>query len=135
MSLGPAEILVIFVVALLVFGPTRLPEVGRQVGKGMKELKKFQQTLKGDLDDVFKDDANAPGTPTPVPAAPEPAPTLPPKELAEPSPAARAAPDGTSDGPSDATPAVTAADAPDAAPDAPSEGAATPEAHPTTPPA
>lgn len=86
MSLGPAEILVIFVVALLVFGPTRLPEVGRQVGRGMRELRKFQQTLKGDLDDAFGDDSgDVPPTPsTPVP--PEPAPTLPPKELTETDP-------------------------------------------------
>jgi sec-independent protein translocase protein TatA len=85
-SLGPAEILVIFVVALLVFGPTRLPEVGRQVGRGMRELRKFQQTLKGDLDDAFSDDSSdVPPTPsTPVP--PEPAPTLPPKELTETDP-------------------------------------------------
>ena len=32
MQVGPAEILVILFVALLVFGPQRLPEVGRQVG-------------------------------------------------------------------------------------------------------
>jgi sec-independent protein translocase protein TatA len=69
-QLGPAEILVVLVIALLVFGPTKLPEVGRQVGRAMKEFRQFQQTMSRDLHDVFSDDATA---------AAEPAPTLPPK--------------------------------------------------------
>lgn len=55
MNLGPAEIVVIFVVALLVFGPKKLPELSRQIGRGMKELRSFQQTLKGELDDMMVD--------------------------------------------------------------------------------
>ena len=50
MNLGPAEILVILVVALLVFGPKRLPEVGRQVGSAMRELRKMQDTVQSELD-------------------------------------------------------------------------------------
>ena len=53
MSVGPAEILVILVVALLVFGPQRLPEVGRQVGAAMRELRKMQDTVRGELDMVL----------------------------------------------------------------------------------
>jgi sec-independent protein translocase protein TatA len=52
-QIGPAEILVILLVGLLVFGPHRLPEIGRQVGKGMRELRKFQDTIKGELDQVL----------------------------------------------------------------------------------
>jgi TatA/E family protein of Tat protein translocase len=52
-QVGPAEILVILLVALLVFGPKRLPEIGRQVGRGLHELKKFQDTVKGELDGVL----------------------------------------------------------------------------------
>ena len=52
-QIGPAEILVILLVGLLVFGPHRLPEIGRQVGKGMRELRKFQDTVKGELDQVL----------------------------------------------------------------------------------
>ena len=37
-SLGPAEILVILVVALLVFGPNKMPEIARQVGRGFREF-------------------------------------------------------------------------------------------------
>ena len=123
MSLGPAEILVIFVVALLVFGPTRLPEVGRQVGRGMRELRKFQQTLKGDLDDVLGDDLGKESNATSTPAPPEPAPTLSPKDLAGTDPGTPA----VSEVPSDAASAVT--------PDAAAESAATAEPPPTSAPA
>ena len=71
MSLGPAEILVILVIALLVFGPHKLPEVGRQVGRTMREFRKFQDTMKRDLGDVFGDD---------VSHTSDPPPTLPPKD-------------------------------------------------------
>jgi sec-independent protein translocase protein TatA len=37
---GPFEILILLVVALLVFGPKRLPEMGRSLGKGMRDFKK-----------------------------------------------------------------------------------------------
>jgi sec-independent protein translocase protein TatA len=85
-SLGPAEILVILVIALLVFGPNRLPEIGRQVGRGVREFRKFQDSIKGDLGDVFSDDATDHA---------EPAPTLPPREL-ETGTAPAAAPGETS---------------------------------------
>jgi TatA/E family protein of Tat protein translocase len=38
-NIGPMELIVIAVIALLVFGPKRLPEVGRSVGSGLRELK------------------------------------------------------------------------------------------------
>ncbi len=53
MSVGPLEVLVILVVALLVFGPQRLPEVGRQVGAAVRELRKMQDTVRGELDMVL----------------------------------------------------------------------------------
>ena len=37
--IGPWEILILLVVILLVFGPKRLPEMGRSLGKGMREFK------------------------------------------------------------------------------------------------
>jgi len=55
-QLGPAEVLVILVVALLVFGPKRLPEVGRQVGRGLRELRKIQETVRDELNDVLHHD-------------------------------------------------------------------------------
>jgi sec-independent protein translocase protein TatA len=38
-GIGLTEILIVLVVALLVFGPKRLPEMGRSLGKGMREFK------------------------------------------------------------------------------------------------
>jgi len=56
MNLGPAEILVVLVVALMVFGPKKLPEVGRQVGSAMRELRKMQDAVKSELDGVLHPD-------------------------------------------------------------------------------
>ena len=53
MSVGPAEILVILIVGLLVFGPHKLPEVGRQVGAAVRELRKMQDAVRGELDMVL----------------------------------------------------------------------------------
>lgn len=60
-QIGPAEILVILLVALLVFGPKRLPEVGRQVGRGMRELRKLQETVTGEINEVLHGVENADG--------------------------------------------------------------------------
>ncbi len=53
-NIGPAELLVIFIVALLVVGPKRLPEVGRTVGRALREFRKVQDevrnTVRFDLD-------------------------------------------------------------------------------------
>ncbi len=62
-NIGPLELMVILVVALLVVGPKRLPEVGRSIGRGLREFRKAQdevkQTLRLSLDDT-----------TPAPAKP-----------------------------------------------------------------
>jgi TatA/E family protein of Tat protein translocase len=55
MSLGPAEILVVLVLALIVFGPKRLPEVGRQVGGALRELRKVQDTVQNEIRSVIDD--------------------------------------------------------------------------------
>jgi sec-independent protein translocase protein TatA len=53
MNLGPAEILVILIVALIVFGPKKLPEVGRQVGSAVRELRRMQDSVRSELDSVL----------------------------------------------------------------------------------
>lgn len=49
-DLGMQELIVIFIVALLVFGPKRLPELGRTIGKGIAELKRAMQGVKEQID-------------------------------------------------------------------------------------
>ena len=49
-SLGIPELIVIFVVALLVFGPKRLPEIGRTLGKALGEFKKATDDFKNTIE-------------------------------------------------------------------------------------
>jgi sec-independent protein translocase protein TatA len=103
-SLGPAEILVILVVALLVFGPNKMPEIARQLGRGMRELRRMQQHLSTEFHDVMADFDS--GTEPAPPATPggDPPPTLPPRALppvvpqASPPPATSPAPPASSPG-------------------------------------
>ncbi len=57
-GLGLPEILVIFVIALIVFGPKKLPDLGRSIGRAMAEFKKasdeFQETVKSEMKEVEK---------------------------------------------------------------------------------
>ena len=54
-SLGFSEMLVIFIVALLDFGPKKLPELGKSLGKGIREFKKATDELKSSWEDQVKD--------------------------------------------------------------------------------
>lgn len=38
-SIGPMEIVVVLIIALIVLGPKKLPDVGRSIGRGMREFK------------------------------------------------------------------------------------------------
>ena len=49
MNIGPTEIIVVLIIALLVFGPKRLPQMGKSLGKGVREFKKAADTAKTEL--------------------------------------------------------------------------------------
>ncbi|OIP60501.1 MAG: twin arginine-targeting protein translocase TatB [Nitrospirae bacterium CG2_30_41_42] len=54
-DIGLPELIIIFVVALLVFGPKRLPELAKALGKGMGELKRAFQDVKEQVDTEFEE--------------------------------------------------------------------------------
>jgi TatA/E family protein of Tat protein translocase len=54
-QLGFTEMLVIFIVALLVFGPKKLPELGKSLGKGLREFRKATNELKSTWEDQVRD--------------------------------------------------------------------------------
>ncbi len=54
-SVSPAEILTIAVVALLVFGPKRLPEIARKAGKVLRELRNVANELKSGIEDEYQE--------------------------------------------------------------------------------
>jgi sec-independent protein translocase protein TatA len=53
-SLGMQEIIIIFVLALIIFGPRKLPELGKTIGKGLAEFKKASNELKQTWEDEVK---------------------------------------------------------------------------------
>lgn len=135
-SLGPLEIVVIAVVALLVFGPNRLPEMGRQVGRAVRELRKFQDSVRDELHGVMNSMDSKPadaGTPPTLPPVVAPGST----STAAPAPPRQSAPvrPGGAQAPSrfrPSAPPATAAAAtgtpapPDPTPPAPPAGAHAP---------
>ena len=52
-NIGPMELIVVLAIALIVLGPKKLPEVGRSVGKGMRE---FKDAIGGNKDHHDEDD-------------------------------------------------------------------------------
>jgi sec-independent protein translocase protein TatA len=53
-SIGWQELILIFIVALIVFGPRKLPEIGKTIGKGMAEFKKASNELKQTWEDEVR---------------------------------------------------------------------------------
>lgn len=50
-NLGPGELLLILAIALVVLGPKKLPDVGRSLGKGMREFKESLSSMSASDDD------------------------------------------------------------------------------------
>jgi sec-independent protein translocase protein TatA len=52
-NIGPLELIVVLIIALVVFGPKRLPELGRSLGRGIRE---FRSTVSGEKKDDEDDE-------------------------------------------------------------------------------
>jgi len=55
-SIGVPELLIIFAIALLIFGPKKLPEVGKSIGKALREFRKTSDEIKGKIEDEIQAD-------------------------------------------------------------------------------
>jgi sec-independent protein translocase protein TatA len=100
-NIGPLELVIILVIALLILGPGKLPDVGAALGKSIREFRKASSDVQEAVN-VNVDTSPLPPTPVAPPAAPAPTPAV----TAAPAPTVAA------------EPAVTAAVAPPI-PDAP----------------
>jgi Tat protein translocase TatB subunit len=58
-NVGGGEVLVILLVALLILGPAKLPEVARQAGRAMAEFRKVTSGFQRELNDALHDDSDA----------------------------------------------------------------------------
>jgi TatA/E family protein of Tat protein translocase len=63
-NIGPLELMVILVIALLVVGPKRLPEVGRSIGKGLREFRRAQDEVTRTIRLGIDEEPDQPTTPT-----------------------------------------------------------------------
>ena len=77
-NIGPAELIVIFLVALLVVGPRRLPQLGKTIGKSLRELRRasedFKQSMQFgvDEDDLPEEEPDGQGPATAATTPPDP---------------------------------------------------------------
>ncbi len=53
-SIGMPELIIIFVIALIIFGPRKLPELGRSLGKSIAEFKKASNELRSTLEEEIR---------------------------------------------------------------------------------
>jgi sec-independent protein translocase protein TatA len=95
-NIGPVELIIILVIALIVIGPGRLPDVGAALGKSIREFRKASS----DITDATRVDTSPlpPAAPA-VPAASAPAPTAPPPAVAPAAPVTPSTSDDEAAGP------------------------------------
>jgi len=58
-SIGMPELIIIFVIALIIFGPRKLPELGKSLGKSLAEFKRASNELKSTLEEEIQDHRDA----------------------------------------------------------------------------
>jgi sec-independent protein translocase protein TatA len=70
-NIGGSELLVVLLVVLIFFGPKKMPEMGKNIGKGIREFKKAMRDIQDDVEKSMKEPA-APPPPPPVTPPPPP---------------------------------------------------------------
>tara|TARA_B100001123_G_C14513021_1_gene711092 strand:+ start:344 stop:541 length:198 start_codon:yes stop_codon:yes gene_type:complete len=55
MSLGPWEIVLIFLVVIILFGGAKIPEIARSLGKGLREFKKTTKDIQDEVSNINED--------------------------------------------------------------------------------
>jgi sec-independent protein translocase protein TatA len=71
-SVGLPELIIIFTLALIIFGPRKLPELGRSLGKSLAEFKRASNELRNTLDEEIRVDEQRSPARAPEPAALQP---------------------------------------------------------------
>jgi TatA/E family protein of Tat protein translocase len=70
-SIGMPELVIIFIIALIIFGPRKLPELGKSLGRSINEFKRASNELKNTLEDEIRVEEQRTAAPKPTaPAAP-----------------------------------------------------------------
>jgi sec-independent protein translocase protein TatA len=69
-SIGMPELIIIFVIALIIFGPRKLPELGRSLGKSLAEFKRASNELKTTLEEEIRIEEQQQHTETKAAAGP-----------------------------------------------------------------
>ena len=59
-GVGLPEVTIILILALLIFGPKKLPELGKQLGKTLKSLKKASNEFQNEIDQVMNEEDESP---------------------------------------------------------------------------
>jgi sec-independent protein translocase protein TatA len=68
-SIGMPELIIIFVIALIIFGPRKLPELGKSLGKSISEFKRASNELRNTLEEEIRIDEQRKPAAGPVAAA------------------------------------------------------------------
>ncbi len=83
-GIGPMELFLIIILALIVFGPGKMPEMARQLGRAVREFKKASTALTQDFKEEFNKELNAePDKPKPAGGESGVAKTAPPELMAK----------------------------------------------------
>jgi len=81
-NIGPTELIVILLIALIVFGPKRLPEVGKTLGRSLQEFRRASNDLREELQRGINEEPSA-GDPAPPRTLDSTKPESPPKSAPE----------------------------------------------------